>query len=74
MELVDSRGRHSQNLRNAASKCRGRLVVMSPRVTALSEGNATSIQDMAECGFAARACLLSVGPIDEDCRVSAECW
>ena len=28
-------------------------VVMSPRVTALSEGNATSIQDMAECGFAA---------------------
>ena len=26
---------------------------MSPRVTALSEGNATSIQNTAECGFAA---------------------
>ena len=54
-------------------------VVMSPRVTALSEGNATSIQDMAECGFAAaqwagRVCCQLVGPIDEDCRVWAECW
>ena len=37
------------------SKCRFNLgrTLLAPPVTALSEGNATSIQDMAECGFAA---------------------
>ena len=36
-------------------------VVMSPCVTALSQGNATSIQDMAECGFAAAQLAGRVG-------------
>ena len=79
MELVVSRCRHSQNLRKCRFKMRKTLSCLHEYRPCLSEGNATSIQDMAKVDFAVTPWqwaghVCSVGPIDEDCGVLAVCW